>query len=95
MRASVTSIGLLVLVTPGLAAAADATSAYASDAERAEERDFSIAAQPVSQALREYAQQSGDQVVFYSEVGKASTRRLCWVSSRARTRCSDCCSIRD
>ena len=70
MRASVTSIGLLVLVTPGLAAAADETSAYASDAERAEERDFSIAAQPVSQALREYAQQSGDQVVFYSEVGK-------------------------
>jgi iron complex outermembrane recepter protein len=57
MRASVTSLVLLALAVPGLAASAD-------------ERDFSIAAQPVSQALREYAQQSGDQVVFYSEVGK-------------------------
>jgi iron complex outermembrane recepter protein len=33
-------------------------------------QDFSIAAQPVSQALRAYAQQSGDQIVFYSEVGQ-------------------------
>jgi outer membrane receptor protein involved in Fe transport len=57
MRASVTSLVLLALAVPGLAASAD-------------ERDFSIVAQPVSQALREYAQQSGDQVVFYSEVGK-------------------------
>ncbi len=57
MHASVTSLVLLVLAAPGLAAGA-------------EERDFNIAAQAVSQALREYAQQSGDQVVFYSEVGK-------------------------
>lgn len=33
-------------------------------------QEFSIAAQPVSQALRAYAQQSGDQVVFYSDIGK-------------------------
>lgn len=70
MRASFTSLGLLVLVAPGLAAPADATRIYAPGAQSADERDFSIAAQPVSQALREYAQQSGDQVVFYSEVGK-------------------------
>jgi outer membrane receptor protein involved in Fe transport len=61
MRALITSLGLFVLLAPGLAAPADAPS---------EKREFSIAAQPVSQALREYAQQSGDQVVFYSEVGK-------------------------
>ena len=70
MRASITSLGLLLLLAPGLAAPADAPSAQAPGAESAEKRDFSIAAQPVSQALREYAQQSGDQVVFYSEVGK-------------------------
>jgi iron complex outermembrane recepter protein len=33
-------------------------------------QEFNIAAQPVSQALRAYAQQSGDQIVFYSEVSK-------------------------
>lgn len=33
-------------------------------------QEFNIAAQPLSQALREYAQQSGDQVVFYSDIGK-------------------------
>ncbi len=62
MRASIASLGLFVLVASGLAAHADATSG--------EKRHFSIAAQPVSQALREYAQQSGDQIVFYSVVGK-------------------------
>lgn len=40
-----------------------------SGAEQARQ-EFNIAAQPLSQALREYAQQSGDQVVFYSEIGK-------------------------
>jgi iron complex outermembrane recepter protein len=49
---------LLLLAASGLAA---------QDVER---QEFSIAAQPVPQALREYAQQSGDQVVFYSDVGK-------------------------
>ncbi len=67
MRASITSLGLFVLIAQGLAAHANATSA---DAPSAEKRDFSIAAQPVSQALREYAQQSGDQIVFYSDVGR-------------------------
>jgi iron complex outermembrane receptor protein len=67
MRASVTSLVLLVLAAPVLAAGAETTPVLAPSAE---ERDFSIAPQPVSQALREYAQQSGDQVVFYSEVGK-------------------------
>jgi outer membrane receptor protein involved in Fe transport len=67
MRASVRSLVLLVLAAPGLAAGADTTPVLAPSAD---ERDFSIAAQSVSQALREYAQQSGDQVVFYSEVGK-------------------------
>src|SRR5678816_4883634 len=70
MRASITSLGLLLLLAPGLAAPADAPSAQPSGAESAEKRDFSIAAQPVSQALREYAQQSGDQIVFYSDVGR-------------------------
>ncbi|HEY7642227.1 MAG TPA: TonB-dependent receptor [Steroidobacteraceae bacterium] len=70
MRASITSLGLLVLVAPGLAAAAETTPVHAPGEQTADEREFSIAAQPVSQALREYAQQSGDQVVFYSEVGK-------------------------
>lgn len=70
IRASITLLGLLVLVAPGPAAPADATSADGADAQGAEKRDFNIAAQPVSQALREYAHQSGDQVVFYSDVGK-------------------------
>src|SRR5690349_5019534 len=70
MRASITSLGLLVLVAPGPAAHAAAATADASATESAETQEFSIPAQPVSQALREYAQQSGDQVVFYSEVGK-------------------------
>ena len=41
-----------------------------SECGKCREADFSIAAQPVSQALREYAQQSGDQIVFYSDVGR-------------------------
>jgi iron complex outermembrane recepter protein len=46
----------------------DSDAAYASADQVRQE--FNIAAQPVSQALRAYAQQSGDQVVFYSEIGK-------------------------
>ncbi|HKU16166.1 MAG TPA: TonB-dependent receptor [Steroidobacteraceae bacterium] len=45
-------------------------SVPASAAQSAGRQEFSIAAQPVPQALREYAQQSGDQVVFYSDVGR-------------------------
>src|ERR1044072_1496494 len=58
MRVPVTSLGLLVLLAAGALA------------ENTDTQEFSIAAQPVPQALREYAQQSGDQVVFYSDVGK-------------------------
>ncbi len=46
----------------------EATNKYASTDQARQE--FNIAAQPLSQALREYAQQSGDQIVFYSEIGK-------------------------
>lgn len=69
MRASVTSLGLLVLLAQMPAVPAEATTAAASAADT-EKQEFSIAAQPVPQALREYAQQSGVQVVFYSDVGK-------------------------
>lgn len=58
-------------VRPG--AAADSRpieSAPANGYANAQKLNFNIAAQPLSQALREYAQQSGDQVVFYSEVGE-------------------------
>lgn len=70
MRAPIASLVLLVLVAPEPAVHANPTRPDASAAESAEQREFSIAAQPVPQALREYAQQSGDQVVFYSEVGR-------------------------
>ncbi|MGH8187842.1 MAG: TonB-dependent receptor domain-containing protein, partial [Steroidobacteraceae bacterium] len=60
------SLAVLACVAAGLGGAyAQAPSAAESD-----KRDFSIAAQPLSQALREYAEQSGDQIVFYSDVGK-------------------------
>jgi outer membrane receptor protein involved in Fe transport len=56
-------------LTAALAAAA--RLAVAQPAARAEAvREFSIGAQSLPQALRMYAEQSGDQVVFYSDVGK-------------------------
>jgi len=70
MRASITSLGLLAAVAAALAVHTEAMSADASSAESAEKQEFNIAAQPLAQALREYAQQSGDQVVFYSDVGR-------------------------
>src|SRR5262245_33469790 len=49
-------------------------AAFSAHLERSAESDatkeFNIAAQPVSEALRVYAEQSGDQIVFYSEIGK-------------------------
>lgn len=51
-----------------LLAMASLGSALAQNQETVQE--FNIAAQPVSQALRAYAQQSGDQIVFYSDIGK-------------------------
>jgi iron complex outermembrane receptor protein len=66
MRASLLSLAVLACVAPGLAGSyAQTTSAAESD-----KREFDIAAQPLSQALREYAQQSGDQIVFYSDIGQ-------------------------
>src|SRR3712207_1507328 len=55
-----------------LLAIASSGSAFAQAHNQAQEtvQEFNIAAQPVSQALRAYAQQSGDQVVFYSDIGK-------------------------
>lgn len=71
MHASIALLGLLCLVAPWLTAHAVEAPANASITAGDEEvRDFKIAAQPVSEALREYAQQSGDQIVFYSDVGK-------------------------
>src|SRR5262245_21547760 len=62
LRAMIAS--LLAFASVGALAQTSPTSA---DQTR---QAFNIAAQPLSQALREYAQQSGDQVVFYSEIGK-------------------------
>lgn len=71
MHASIAFLGSLCLVGLWPAARAAETRAGASIEQNVEEaRDFNIAAQPVSEALREYAQQSGDQIVFYSDVGK-------------------------
>jgi iron complex outermembrane receptor protein len=71
MRATIASLGLLSLAGPAIACADAAREPPAEKPAAAESRqDFSIAAQPLSQALRVYAQQSGDQIVFYSDVGK-------------------------
>ena len=64
MRASIAMLTL----TAALAAAGGAAAADSGAPARAQAlREFSIAAQALSQALRLYAEQSGDQVVFYSD----------------------------
>src|SRR5688572_5767054 len=62
----------LLFVTLGLSLIL--TTAAADTLPSAER--FDIDAQPISAALRDYAQQTGEQVVFYSEIGKGreSTR---------------------
>lgn len=65
LRAMIAS--LLAIASAGSALAQTRSTTTATDHTR---REFNIAAQPLSQALREYAQQSGDQVVFYSDIGK-------------------------
>jgi iron complex outermembrane receptor protein len=65
LRAMIAS--LLAVASVGSALAQTQTNTAAIDQTR---QEFNIAAQPLSQALREYAQQSGDQVVFYSDIGK-------------------------
>ena len=65
LRAMIAS--LLAIASAGTAAAQTQTNSAGVEQTR---QEFNIAAQPLSQALREYAQQSGDQVVFYSEIGK-------------------------
>jgi iron complex outermembrane receptor protein len=71
LRATIAS--LLAIAAAGSAVAQhsteDASSARYASADQ-QRQEFNIAAQPLSQALREYAQQSGDQVVFYSEIGR-------------------------
>lgn len=75
LRATIAS--LLAIAAAG-SALAQSTTQHSSDNESANKyasadqarQEFNIAAQPLSQALREYAQQSGDQIVFYSEIGK-------------------------
>ncbi|HEY5760319.1 MAG TPA: TonB-dependent receptor [Steroidobacter sp.] len=65
LRAMIAS--LLAVASVGSALAQTQTNTTSTDQAR---QEFNIAAQPLSQALREYAQQSGDQVVFYSDIGK-------------------------
>src|SRR5688500_4844373 len=72
LRATIAS--LLAIASTGSALAQTSAQHNDSDASYASadqvRQEFSIAAQPVSQALRAYAQQSGDQVVFYYDIGK-------------------------
>ncbi|MET0534325.1 MAG: TonB-dependent receptor, partial [Steroidobacter sp.] len=74
LRATIAT--LLAMASAGTALAQNQETVLRKDAEASAtsadqvRQEFSIAAQPLSQALRAYAQQSGDQVVFYSEIGK-------------------------
>lgn len=74
LRATIASLLAIASAGAALAQSRDTASGNDSSASQASAdqalQEFSIAAQPVSQALRAYAQQSGDQVVFYSEIGK-------------------------
>ena len=70
LRATIASLLAIASTGSALAQTQDTVLRNDSDASHASadqiRQEFSIAAQPVSQALRAYAQQSGDQVVFYS-----------------------------
>lgn len=66
MRATTAALFLLTTVVGLNAPYAQSDSPEPTDPKQ----EFNIAAQPLSEALRVYAQQSGDQIVFYSEVGK-------------------------
>ncbi|HWK75751.1 MAG TPA: TonB-dependent receptor [Povalibacter sp.] len=57
------STWLAVAVSTALSAASAAETATATT------RQFSIPAQPIAAALRQYAEKTGDQIVFFSEVG--------------------------
>lgn len=71
LRATIASLLAIASAGSALAQADMARNAALREPAQDETRqDFNIAAQPVSQALRAYAQQSGDQIVFYSEIGK-------------------------
>ncbi|HEY0680712.1 MAG TPA: TonB-dependent receptor [Steroidobacter sp.] len=69
LRATIAS---LLAIAAGAALAQEPVHSDSNKTASADQalQEFKIAAQPLSQALREYAQQSGDQVVFYSEIGK-------------------------
>lgn len=73
LRATIAS--LLAVASAGAALAQAQSPVHKESADNYSNADearqeFNIAAQPLSQALREYAQQSGDQIVFYSDIGK-------------------------
>lgn len=74
LRATIAS--LLAVASAGSAFAQTQNAAVQNDSDQNSaiteqtRQEFNIAAQPVSQALRAYAQQSGDQIVFYSDIGK-------------------------
>lgn len=72
LRATIASL-LAIAAGSALAQAPDSSDKESTNQHASADQalqEFNIAAQPLSQALREYAQQSGDQVVFYSEIGK-------------------------
>ncbi|MBM0108786.1 TonB-dependent receptor [Steroidobacter sp. S1-65] len=71
LRATIASL-LAIAAGSALAQAQDSATPTTNKTASADQalQEFNIAAQPLSQALREYAQQSGDQVVFYSDIGK-------------------------
>lgn len=74
LRATIAALLAIASAEAALGQTRDTTLRGDSDASYVSvdqlRQEFSIAAQPVSQALRAYAQQSGDQVVFYSAIGK-------------------------
>ena len=68
--ARLTVVGLAVLFSTHLLAADPVGNPPGSDPANSVPERFDIKAQSVSKALRAYAQQTGEQVVFFSEVGK-------------------------
>ncbi|HEX7011804.1 MAG TPA: TonB-dependent receptor [Steroidobacteraceae bacterium] len=64
--AAMAALGALALISqPVLGAEAPSDSGAEAAA-----REFDIAAGSLAEALRQYAEQSGDQVVFYSDIGR-------------------------
>jgi len=68
--------GALVLTAGAQISAADPASTPGGGAVESTRERFDIEAQSVSRALRRYAEQTGDQVVYFSEVGKGRESSL-------------------